>query len=117
MKFLANENFPYASVLKLREAGYDIISIGEDNPGISDEEIIQLAINQNKIILTFDRDYGTLIFKHGYRPIAGVLYLRIHNFIPEFPAHLLISLFEKKIIFENFFTVIDELSIRQRRIK
>jgi hypothetical protein len=35
MKLLANENFPKASVLLLRSFGYDITSISEDNPSIS----------------------------------------------------------------------------------
>lgn len=65
MKFLANENFPYPSVIELRQAGYDVKSILDISPSISDEEIMQIAINENRTILTFDRDYGELIFKMG----------------------------------------------------
>jgi predicted nuclease of predicted toxin-antitoxin system len=36
--------------------------------GISDEEVIELSIRQNRIIITFDSDYGELVFKHGYKP-------------------------------------------------
>jgi hypothetical protein len=36
MRFLANENFPLRSVNRLREAGYDIASITEDSPGVTD---------------------------------------------------------------------------------
>lgn len=37
MKLLANENFPKASVLLLRKLNYDVKSIGEDNPSVSDK--------------------------------------------------------------------------------
>lgn len=42
MKFLANENFPYKSILYLRGKGYDILSIGMDNPSITDSEVIEV---------------------------------------------------------------------------
>lgn len=71
MKLLANENFPIKSILYLRSKGFDIVSIGFDNPGISDEVVMNIAIDQDRMILTFDRDYGELIFKHNYKPQQG----------------------------------------------
>lgn len=41
MKLLANENIPMASVSALREAGYDILSITEEVPGLRAEAVIQ----------------------------------------------------------------------------
>ncbi len=76
MKLLANENFPLTSVKLLRKAGFDIQSISEQNCGISDKEVIDMAITENSLILTFDRDYGELIFKHNYKPQAGIIYFR-----------------------------------------
>ena len=116
MKFLANENFPSASVWVLRKAGYDVASVGETYASISDQEVMQIAITEKRIILTFDRDYGELIFKQGYKPVAGVIYLRLFDYTPEEPAQYLINIFNQHLIFEFFFTVIDESSIRQRRI-
>lgn len=49
MKILANENFPKSSVLFLQSMGYDIKSIGMDNSGISDNEVMNIAIDQNGI--------------------------------------------------------------------
>ncbi|MFY8000433.1 MAG: DUF5615 family PIN-like protein [Candidatus Kapaibacteriota bacterium] len=39
MKALANENFPAPSTRILRDAGWDVQSIKEAMPGISDEEV------------------------------------------------------------------------------
>ena len=58
MKFLANENFPSPSIKILRESGYEVVSIAEDFSRISDEEVLQKAVSENFIILTFYRDYG-----------------------------------------------------------
>jgi len=61
MKLLANENFPLKSILYLRSKGFDISSIGTDNPSIMDNVVMKIAIDEKRTILTFDRDYGELI--------------------------------------------------------
>lgn len=114
MKFLANENFPLPSIKLLRKHKIEIISIAEQHQGISDHEVMQLAIEQNLIILTHDSDYGELIFKHGYKPKAGVIYFRIFNFEATEPGQIIIELINKDLSFEDNLTVIDENSIRQR---
>lgn len=57
MKFLANENFPRASFRILRAEGLDIEHIGETNPSVSDEEVMKMALQEERIIITFDNDY------------------------------------------------------------
>lgn len=74
MKFLANENIPISSVFRLRSSGFDISSIFEDAPGMVDEEVIQVAMKENRTIITYDSDYRELIFKYNYKPEAGVIF-------------------------------------------
>ena len=116
MKLLANENFPYISKAILAKVGFDIIHIGQEYAGIRDEEVVELAISEERLILTFDQDYGTIIFKDGYRPPQGVIYLRWDEISPDEPANFLIELFKnKEITYDNFLTVIDKNNIRQRK--
>jgi len=116
MKFLANENFPLFSVKILESAGFDIKSIGQDYAGILDSEVMEIAIKEQRTILTFDRDYGELIFKKGYRPTNGVIYLRWEDFQPNEPGEYLIELFKSHDIqYEGMLTVISESNIRQRK--
>jgi len=89
MKFLADENFPIKSVELLRKSGFDIRSIGVDDQGVTDKDVVKLAIREKRTILTFDRDYGELVFKYGYKPKKGVIYFRIFGFTPEGPAQIL----------------------------
>ncbi|MBN3035579.1 MAG: DUF5615 family PIN-like protein [Bacteroidales bacterium] len=116
MKLLANENFPFQSVRILRDAGYDITAAGTDFSGRLDNEIIEIAQRENRTILTFDKDYGELIFRKGYRPQAGVIFMRWDDFQPEEPGRYLIELFKsKQIQFEGFLTVVSVGTIRQRK--
>src|SRR5450432_4041831 len=102
MKLLANENFPLKSVAYLKGKGFDIKAIGVDNPSIKDSEVMDIAIQEQRLILTFDRDYGELIFKHNYRPEKGVIYLRLDEFLPDEPGQLIEDLLVNNIFnFEN----------------
>ena len=96
MKLLANENFPLKSILYLKNKGFDISSIGTDNPSIQDHEVMKIAINEERTILTFDRDYGELIFKHKYKPQKGVIYLRLDNYAADQPGKIIEELIFKK---------------------
>ena len=116
MKFLAIENFPYKSIFYLRQKGFDIISIGMENPSIKDSDVMSIAINEQRTILTFDRDYGELIFKHHYKPESGVIYLRLDEYTAEEPGKLIDDLISRQeFSFENALTVIDKNGIRQRK--
>ncbi|MBD2006691.1 MULTISPECIES: DUF5615 family PIN-like protein [Cyanophyceae] len=55
MRFLANENFPGNSIRRLREAGYDVASGSADSQGLEDAEVLNLAVSEERIVLTFDR--------------------------------------------------------------
>ena len=116
MKFLANENFPYKSIYYLKEKGYDLLSIGMDNPSIMDSEIMTIAINEGRTILTFDRDYGELIFRHNYKPEKGVIYLRLDEYEPEYPGHIIEEIItNKEIDLTRALTVVDKNGLRQRK--
>lgn len=115
MKLLANENFPLPSVKLIRQAGYDILSITEDSPGIADIAVLTHATNEQRIILTFDRDYGELIYRLRKPSPRGVIYLRFRPHTPEEPATISLNLFQTEgLQFEGRFTVVERDQIRQR---
>ena len=58
MRILADENFPRPALEVLRKAGWDVFSIAEECPGIPDEEVAALCPGQQRILLTFDKDFG-----------------------------------------------------------
>ena len=75
-----------------------------------------IAIKEERIILTFDRDYGELIFKNNHRPKKGVIYLRLDEYKAGEPGKIIEELINKKEYdFDNALTVLDKNGIRQRR--
>ena len=113
MKLLADENIPLASVRSLRELGHDVVSISELSPGISDEEVLRLAHAEDRVIITFDRDFGELVFRRRLPAPAGILYLR---FFPQRPPE--VTAFISRLIGEGIdlrgrFTTADRRRIRQ----
>lgn len=117
MRFLANENFPFPSMKILRLIGFEVKSIAEDNFGISDEEVLRIAVAEQLIILTFDRDYGELIFKYKMQPPPAVVYFRLKGDNPQAAAQILLERIKNGLVIENHFSVIDEQGTRQRKLK
>jgi predicted nuclease of predicted toxin-antitoxin system len=116
MKLLANENIPAASILYLRTGGFDVLSVGADDPSITDREVMAIAIAEKRTIISFDRDYGELIFNQNYKPEHGVIYLRLEQFSPQEPGLIIERIVQQnEIDFERALSVIDRNSIRQRK--
>ena len=79
---------------------------------------ITIAQEQKLIILTFDRDYGELIFKYSKDNPPSVVFFREKGNTPGFAGLTLFNLLAKTDISLNgAFTVIEDKSIRQRFYK
>jgi len=117
MDFLANENFPLLSARRLREAGHRVVSIIQEAPGSKDEDILKLAHNERLIILTFDRDYGELIYRHKALPPAGVVYFRFAPATPSEPAEILLNVMDRTDLpVIGRFTIVERGRVRQRSL-
>jgi len=85
VKLLANENIPLASIKALRVAGFDVLAIVEDCPSEKDSRVLALAAKEKRILITFDRDYGELIFRERMPVPPAVIFLRL---IPSNPLEV-----------------------------
>ncbi len=74
-EFLADESLDYRIVRFLRDNKFKIIAVCELYSGITDEEVLKLAGDNNWILLTEDSDFGRWIFSYGLKN-AGVIFLR-----------------------------------------
>jgi predicted nuclease of predicted toxin-antitoxin system len=72
---IADENVERYWIEWLRALGFEVFSIQENNPGISDKEVIEIAAALQGILLTEDKDFGELVFAYGYKHIA-IIFLR-----------------------------------------
>ena len=116
MRFLANENYPRPSVEYLIHNGFQVKSIQEYLGGISDEEVLAIAEKEQLIILTFDSDYGELLFKYKRETPPSVVYFRFKGKSPSESGKMLVELLKTGLEIEGFFTVVEETGIRQRKL-
>lgn len=112
MRLLANENFPALAVEALRARGHDIAWIRTEAPGISDREVIQRATDEDRTLLTFDKDFGELVFRVGVPTSSGVVLFRVTPSSPESIAQTAIAVLESRADWGGHFSVIEEARIR-----
>jgi len=115
VRLIADENVPAASVRALRDGGHDLVWVAEIMPGATDEDVLQFAAKESRLLVTFDRDFGSLTYKRGMVSPAGIVLLRILPNTPEEPGFLLLDLLTRdELTFEGQFTVVDRERVRQR---
>jgi predicted nuclease of predicted toxin-antitoxin system len=73
---LANENVPLPALRVLRDAGVQAVSVAETMPGASDRVVLAHAAQHGLWLLTFDRDYGELVFSHQVPSPPAILFVR-----------------------------------------
>lgn len=78
MKFLVDECGGKPLAVWLSKHGYDTVYIGDVSPGISDSLVLQKAVQENRILITNDKDFGEMVFKHRMKHV-GILLLRLFD--------------------------------------
>ncbi|MGE3527894.1 MAG: DUF5615 family PIN-like protein [Methyloceanibacter sp.] len=78
MRLFLDENVRLRIVLGLRDAGYDVDSIIEhpSRVGSVDEDVLLFARSDDRILVTKDSDFGTLLFQRKLDPPRGVVFIR-----------------------------------------
>jgi predicted nuclease of predicted toxin-antitoxin system len=72
---------------------------------------MKLATDLDRTIITYDSDYGELIFKHGYKPKAGVTFIKQQPTEPLETAKIIDRLSSNSnLTFERTLTVVDSNS-------
>jgi predicted nuclease of predicted toxin-antitoxin system len=112
MRLLANENIPRLVVADLRKSGHDVLWVRESRPGISDEEVLSLGIATSSVLLTFDKDFGELVFRRGRSASCGVVLFRIQMSSPQAAAESIVSVIASRNDWVGHFSVVDEDRIR-----
>ena len=62
----------------LRKEGYDMKAVRDIDPRMEDEEIIHIAVSENRMVVTMDKDFGELVY-HCSTKHTGVLLLRLED--------------------------------------
>jgi predicted nuclease of predicted toxin-antitoxin system len=111
-RFLANENAPREAVLAARAAGFDVAWMVEMQPGADDEIVLALAKREDRVLITFDKDFGELVFHRGRGASPGVILLRPRLRSPEIITAFVVTVLSQPIDWPGHFTVAREGSLR-----
>jgi predicted nuclease of predicted toxin-antitoxin system len=112
MRLLANENFPLDAVEALRSAGHDVAWIREDSRGTSDDKILLRAQQENRIVVTFDKDFGELAFRSKLPSQSGVILFRITPKSSQYIAQVAVQALASRDNWAGHFSVIEDNRIR-----
>ncbi len=112
MHLLANENFPLDAVEALRADGHDVAWIREDSRGISDDKVLLRAQEENRIVVTFDKDFGELAFRSKLPPQSGEILFRITPISPQYIAQVAVQALASRDNWAGHFSVIEDNRIR-----
>jgi predicted nuclease of predicted toxin-antitoxin system len=115
MKLLVDEGVDKPIVDLLRATGFDVHYILETHRGIEDEKVLQIANEEDRILLTQDKDFGEMVFRLQ-KVHLGIILIRLGTNTSAEKARLvnyaLLEYGEKLI---NAFTVIQINTIRIRK--
>ncbi len=76
MRFIADENISSSMVKAIRRKGYSVKDIKEEGLiGAKDTLVMEISRKENRIIITFDKDFATYPLKNH----SGVVLLRYIN--------------------------------------
>jgi predicted nuclease of predicted toxin-antitoxin system len=78
MRFIVDECTGPLLARWLREHGHDVFSVFEEARGITDDLVIQKANEENRILVTNDKDFGEKVFKSNMNH-KGVILLRLQD--------------------------------------
>jgi predicted nuclease of predicted toxin-antitoxin system len=114
MQFLANENFPLDAVETIRNLGHDVTWIRTEAPGIAGRDILQRAVSESRVLLTFDKDFGDLAFRFGLPATSGVVLFRLHASSSAALATMIAAAVQSRTDWAVQFSVVEAARIRMR---
>jgi predicted nuclease of predicted toxin-antitoxin system len=117
MRFLADENFPGGAVAVLRASGHDVVWIRTEAPGSSDQEVLARASREQRVLLTFDKDFGELAKDSLLRNACGVVLLRVPPPAPQRAARVIADLILARTDWVGHFSVIEPGRVRMRPLR
>jgi predicted nuclease of predicted toxin-antitoxin system len=113
MRFLADENFPGTAVAEFQTRGHDIIWMRVAAPATADVDVLAQAMREQRILLTFDKDFGELAWRNGLSPECGIVLIRVRLRTAIAAAHLVDRILERSDWFGHF-SVIEDARVRMR---
>jgi len=115
--FLADEKVHPAVVAYLRTHGFDVLDVKEAGmTGAGDVALLRAATAAGRVVLTHDRDFGTLAIAAG-EPIVGIVYLHPGHIRADFTIRTLSTLLARELDLAVPFLIVAEGTAGAVRIR
>lgn len=112
MRILANEDFPGEALVALRQRGHDVAWVRTDAPGSSDCMVLQRAEAEDRVLVTFDKDFGELAFRAELPASSGIILFRISAPSSAHVARVAAAALESRADWAGHFAVVEDARIR-----
>ncbi len=73
MRFLADESCDFAVVRALRGETHEVLAVAEAARGAKDPQVVRMAQEQGRVLLTEDKDFGWYVYAAGEGGLGVVL--------------------------------------------
>lgn len=115
LRILTDENVSPKVVAFLRNSGIDVLDTKEQGWfGKKDDELLEIAYQDNRWIFTHDTDFGSLAIHEGKRYV-GIILLRVRNMNSQSIVSVCNQLLDHDIDFlHGTLVVVEETRIRIR---
>ncbi|MEQ8765064.1 MAG: DUF5615 family PIN-like protein [Planctomycetota bacterium] len=114
MHFALNENMPGTVVRSLREAGHDVLSVKEAMRGADDSTVLAQAQAETRIVVTQDKDFGELAFRHGLPAASEIVLFRLSGCDPDADARRMLDVLTSRDDWAGHFAVASDDRVRIR---
>jgi hypothetical protein len=111
-RLLANENVPSEVVEAARQAGHDVAWICELSPGADDDAVLAASLAENRVLLTFDKDFGEMAFRQMKDVTCGVILMRPRLREPSYVSGFTVAVLAQTVAWEGHFAVAQEGKLR-----
>jgi predicted nuclease of predicted toxin-antitoxin system len=85
-------------------------------PGSPDPEVLARAQQENRVVVTFDKDFGELAFRRGLAASVGVVLFRITLTSPDHAVRVAVAAFASRADWTRQFAVVEDDRIRLRTL-
>jgi len=117
VRLLANENIAGSVIRGLRDGGHNVLSVKESMRSASDRAILVRAAAEQRILVTHDKDFGELAFRHSLPSFCGIILFRLSGREPEADQSRILEVLSSHLEFSGHFSVVTDDRVRVRPLR
>jgi len=111
MRLLVDECTGSGVAQWLTDQGHDVVSVYDEMRGATDEVVLHRATDEERVLVTNDKDFGEMIYRRGW-PHCGVILIRAQDERLSSKTDLIARFLEMDIDARDRFVVVTPVGVR-----